>query len=207
MKLVQKRITAALAFAACSLATPAEATSLSTDVEVKLPSRIALYCYDRVHVNITPDAYLTARGFQPPQNGGTLSTDANASIGVWAVEAPANQFRSPSLTNRINLNMTGVCALRAVTDGAGVRVQIDALETSLVTPTGASIDIRRARARDGGYGGGWRRRYTLNNGDLGPSSLRDIDVRLQLDVRNATEAGTYSSLSDGTFLVTITARP
>lgn len=188
---------------------PVAASSLNTDVAVEMPSVIALYCYDRVHVNVGTDEFLNATGRNGLGARGTLNRTARGRAGRWNVRAPRNRFNRRRFTLRevVNLDLTGVCALRALTGSGGVRVRVDALDTSLKTPTGASIDVQRIRVRDGENGGGFRRRYDLPASDLGLATVRDIDLRLRLDLSNATEAGTYSSDTDGTFVVTVIARP
>ena len=187
----------------------AHAGSLNTDVEISIPSVIALYCFDEIDVGVTPDAYVTALGRNGSRPMPSLTRTARGREGRLIVNRGRNfwnrgRFR---FRTRVNLLLNEVCAYRAIGAATGARVTIEALEPRLETANSAFIQVDRVRARDSESVNGWRRTYRVNAADLGIGVVRGIDVRMRLDMRNATEPGTYSSLTDGTFRITVIGNP
>jgi len=72
---------------------------------------------------------------------------------------------------------------------------------------GSHIDVIRVRTRDYEQAGPWRRRFRIPATEMENNDVRGIDVRLRLDLRNATEPGRYSSGIDGTFRITVIPNP
>lgn len=200
------KIAASIAAAAMLAAVPARAGTLDTDVDIALPSAIALYCYDEVDVDISAENFLTAVGDRTENTTLSASRNARASSGRLRVSVPRRPLNRASRT-RVNLILTGVCAFRASGINRSVRVSVNAKENRLLAAGGSSIRVRNLRARDAAKGGGWRRRYNVRRADLGWSTLRGIDVRMQLDMRRAKEPGSYSSATDGTFEIVVVPNP
>lgn len=205
-----KRGFVGIALLAASACGSASAASLSTDVSVNIPSSIALYCYDKVDVNISANTFETALARNGTRAMPTLTRTARGRANGRLV---VNQNRR--IWNRgryrfrptVNLDLGGVCAYHAIGGSNGARVTVEALEPRLEASGGAFINVQRVRARDSDNAGSWRRRYRVPASDLGAGVVRGIDVRLRLNLRNATEPGTYSSPVDGTFRITVIGNP
>lgn len=198
---------AAVAVIATSATGPAHAAALSTDVDVTLPSIIALYCYDKVDVNVTTAGYVAATG---AIDGGSTTTstgptDATSpSAGNWeAAVAGLDTTAGGSAATDVDLTMTGVCAFRALATSTGVNVSIDrrAADGDINHPDGAKIVATAAKLVNSGAAVD---DYDVTTG-LGLGNVNPITVRLPLDLSAATLAGTYTT-SD-LFTVTVVANP
>jgi len=176
------------------------AASLNTDVSVNLSSALSLACYDRVDVILSAETFVSAVGSTFVDIPG-LSSDLTTGEGQEiASDVPLNFQRGA------NLDLLDVCAYQALGGVGGARVVIDALETRLDATSDSYIQVDQVFTRDNLNAGAWLNTYEIEATDLG-NSLRGIDVRLRLDLRNAEVAGTYSSPTDGTFRITVTPNP
>jgi len=204
--------TVAAAAVLSSLAsTPSRAATLQTDVDVTLPSVIALYCYDEVDVNVTAAGFVSAVGGTngSKQTTGGFSATPTAAAGEWNVAVTGLDTDSAAgvIDTDVNLNMTGVCAFRAIS-GTGVTVSIATQNATLAgTTAGNSITVGTAVARDNATGGAYAASYPVAASSLGWGTVRNIDIQLPLDLANAGAEGTYSSATDGTFEVEVIATP
>lgn len=184
------------------------ATALETDVDVSMPSLLALSCYDSVDVNVTADALVAALRHTP--GTAQLSRDARGRPGRLIVNAPRRTFRRGQwrASRFANLKLSNICSYRAIGQSRrGVLVSVAAKENVLKNANGSQIRVRRVRARDTENAGNYRRRYRVRSTDLGWTTLRGIDVEVRLDFRNAKTEGTYTSDTDGTFGVTVVLSP
>lgn len=197
---------AAAAILATSATGPASAAALQTDVDISLPSVIALYCYDKVSVNVTTAGFVAATG---AFDGGSVTNfaagdevDATGTAGNWdAAISGLDTTAGASAATTANLNMTGVCAFRAIASAAGVNVSISLDDGVLehATEAGANITATAAQVQEGAS---YVTNYDVTSG-LGMSNLNPITIRLPLDLSAATVAGTYSS--EDVFTVTVVA--
>jgi len=186
----------------------AHAGSLSTDVSVSLPSTIILSCFDDVDVDVTPDNFLAAVHRNPTRAQPNVTRNARVRSGDLVVNAPRRPLnRRVRVRPRINLDLNEVCAYHAFGTVSGARVEVDQLEGALAGTDDSSISIIRIRARDSVNGGAWRTRFLVPPEELGFGVIRGVDVRLRLDLSNATSAGLYSGPADGTFRITLTSNP
>lgn len=174
-----------------------------------MPSVLSLYCFDEVDVNITPDAYIAALSRNRTRPMPSLTRTARARPGRLIVNRGKRFWNRGrfKFRPRVNLRLDGVCAYRAIGGTTGARVTVEPLEPQLDAANGAFIKIDRVRARDTEKANGWRRTYRVNGSDLGTGVVRGIDVRMRLHMKDATEPGTYSSPTDGTFRITVIANP
>lgn len=171
-------------------ATGAQAASLSTDVDVSLPSIIALYCYDSVSVNVSANGLSTALGVAPNGTGlgAATVTALDSDLGADA------QGPVASMASAVNLDLRNVCAFRAlVTNGVDVSVA-QATDPKLVNASGGEIDadgisLLSASSVSTGLGLG--------------AAATPISVRVPMDLANASAPGTYSKAD--LFTVTVTA--
>lgn len=187
----------------------AHAASLNTDVSVTLQSSIVLYCYDNVDIDVSAETYIAALGRNGSRAMPSRARNARARSGRWVVNTGRRNWNRGRyrFRPRVNLDLNGVCAYRAIGGSNGARITVDTLETQLEAAGGSYIDVLRVRARDSDKGGGWRGQYRVAPAELGTGTVRGIDVRLRLDMRNAKEPGTYSSPVDGTFRITVVGNP
>lgn len=184
-------------------ASNASAASLQTDVEIDIPSVIALYCYDKVYLKVSSEGFVEATGaFDGTDVTELAESGVSASNGNWNASIEGlNTSAGADFKPKANLNMKGVCAFRAVATTAGVNVSIE-LENGVLkhaTENGANITATAAKL--------------LNNGsevsdydvtdNLGFSRLNGIAIRLPLDLTETRVAGLYSS--EDVFTVTVTA--
>ena len=197
------RLFASALFLAAGMA-GARAASLSTDTDVTLPETIALYCYDEVDVDVGDTAYLQALGSRAGGQG-TIALDASGSNGRWEATGPANAFDDDSFDPRgtVDLNLTGVCALRAMGSGSGVRVTVTPLFPFMRGPNFSWIIVQHVLGRDNALGGTWQSSYVLPDSELGFSTVRGIDIQMRLDLRFTRSPGRHSGLFNGSFIVTV----
>lgn len=187
----------------------AHAASLSTDVSVNLGSVLALSCFDEVDVNLSSDTYLAAISRNGSDNLPSVTRNARARAGQLNVNAGRrilNRRRFRPRTS-VNLDLGAVCAYRSLGNSTGARVRVERLEPRLEASGGGFISVVRVRTRDNETQGPWRRQYRIRPDQLGAGTVRGIDVRLRLNMRNATEPGLYSSPLDGTFRITVISNP
>ncbi len=195
---------AALAFAGAALSTSnTNAASLQTDLDIDVPSVIALYCYDKVYLKVSIEGFVEATGaFNGTSVTELAESGVSASNGSWnaAIEgldtSAGSEFKS-----KADLNMKGVCAFRAIATSAGVNVSVK-LENGVLkhaTENGANITAIDAKLLNGGTEVS---DYDVTTG-LGFSNLNGIAIRLPLDLSDTTVAGLYSS--QDVFTVTVTA--
>jgi len=187
----------------------AKAASLSTDLTVNIGSILTLVCYDDVHVDLTAESFISAVGRNGDRALPSLTRTARARSGRLIANGGRRQWRRARyrFRRRVNLDLLNVCAYSSIGGIGGARVTIDALESRLDGAGGSHIDVIRARTRDTDDAGAWRRRFNIPAADLGNGVARGIDVRLRLDLQDATEPGLYSSTTDGTFRITVTPNP
>lgn len=200
---------AALAFLIGSGVGTADAASLSTDVTVNLGSALVLACFDEVDVNVSADNFIAAVGRNGDRPLPSLVRTARGREGRLIANGRRNVWNRGRyrFRRRVNLDLHNVCAYQAIGGVGGARITVQALESRLQATGGSHIDVIRVRARDFESAGAWRRRFQIPASDLGNGEVRGIDVRLRLDLQDAVEPGTYSSQTDGTFLITVTPNP
>lgn len=173
-------------------ASGAQAASLSTDVDVSLPSIIALYCYDSVSVNVSANGLSAALGAAPNATGTGLGaatvTALDSDLGADAQGAVA------AMGSSVDLKLNNVCAFRAlVTNGVDITVDPAATPT-LTNAAGGEIDATGITLITPG---------TVSAGlGLGVAAT-PISVNVPLNLANASAPGTYSKAD--LFTVTVTA--
>ncbi len=187
----------------------AHAASLSTDVSVNLGSVLSLSCFDEVDVNLSSDTYLAAISRNGSGNLPSVTRNARARSGQLNVNAGRRIWNRRRFRPRssVNLDLGGVCAYRSLGIATGAQVRVERLEERLEANGGGFISVVRVRARDSEDQGPWRRRYNVRPNQLGAGVVRGIDVRLRLNMRNASEPGLYASPTDGTFRITVISNP
>jgi len=204
-----RKYIAALALLAGMASGSTHAASLSTDVTINLGSSLTLFCFEEVDVNLSSETYLSAVSRNRSRPMPSITRAARVRSGELFVNGGL-RFRRQGrykLKRRVHLELGSVCAYRAIGGSKGARVQIEALEPRLEAAGGGYIAIDRVRARDTDTAGSWRRQYRVRPADLGIGVVRGIDVRMRLDMQNATEPGRYSSPVDGTFRITVLGNP
>ncbi len=204
-----RKYLAALTILAGTAGETVDAASLSTDVNVNLGSVIALSCFDEVDVNLSSDTFLAAISRNTSGNLPSITRNARAAAGRLNLNAGRRIWnrRRFQFRRNVNLDLGGVCAYRSIGNGTGARVQVERLERRLEARNGGFISVVRVRARDSENQGPWRRSFRIRPNQLGAGVVRGIDVRLRLNMRNATEPGLYSSPADGTFRITVIGNP
>lgn len=174
-------------------ATGTHAASLSTDVDVSLPSVIALYCYDSVTVNVDADGLTAALG-------GTL--DGTAGLGSATIDSFVADLEADSNggivapDTSVDLQLNNVCAFRAlVANGVEVTVA-EAADPTLVNGTtpAAVIDASGISLSSDA---------TVTTGLGLAAAPTPISVTVPLDLTDATAPGSYSKAE--LFTVTVTA--
>ncbi len=174
-------------------ATGTQAATLSTDVDVSLPSIIALYCYDAVTVNVTAAGLTAALDGEPTTAGlgsatvseftGELGASSNGAIGA--------------IDPNVDLQLNNVCAFRALVGAAGVSVavtQVNGTTLSHASDPAASI---------GAAGASLTTPATVNTGLGLAAAPTPVSVKIPLDLTNATAPGVYSK--EELFTVTVSA--
>lgn len=197
--------------AALTLVAPVQAASVTTDVDINLPSILILFCYDEIDVTITAAnlATLMVGGAATGDDAATtaLGTTTPAVVGT-NLEGTVITLSSALNVNEdaVFLNLLEVCGIRAIGNGNGVDVSVAlTANTTLANTTGAgSILIDQAQTRANG-GGAFAATYNIPDASLGLGNLNLVDVQLELDLTSASEAGDYSSAVDGTFTITAVA--
>jgi len=173
-------------------ATGTHAASLSTDVDVSLPSIIALFCYDSVTVNVDANGLNAALGAAP--TGGLGS--ATVTSFTPDLDAASNAPAAPGTD--VDLRLNNVCAFRAlVTNGVDVAVSQNATAMAHGSVEGAQIDVAANSIALHNTAA------TINTGLGLTAAPTPISVVVPLDLANATAPGSYSQ-SD-LFTVTVTA--
>lgn len=201
--------------AAATLSSPAYAAELETDIDVTLPSIIVLSCYDSVDVNVTAAGLLTAMGTTvdaTTADGGTIDGGAAGSItatgAAGELTADATALTVGTADTDVKLNMTNICAFRAIGAANGVTVSVaTTTNTTLDGPSGTSIVVSDPKTRENGGGAFSGTSYDVAAADLGFGSVKGVDVQVELDLSGANVAGDYSSSTDGTFKVTVVGKP
>lgn len=204
-----RRYIAALALLAGLTGGSADAASLSTDVTVNLGSSLSLFCFEEVDVNLSTETYLSAVSRNRSRPMPSITRTARLRSGELFVQGGRRFQRQGryKLKRWVHLELGSVCAYRAVGSSNGARVQVEALENRLDATGGGFISVDRVRTRDTDEAGRWRRQFRVRAADLGIGVIRGIDVRMRLDLQNASEPGLYSSPVDGTFRITVLGNP
>jgi len=170
--------------AAAVLATSATGTNaaeLSTDVDINLPSIIALYCYDSVAVNVTAGGLTAALG------AGTGATGlGSASITSFSDDLGADDaIGATAYSTEVDLNLNNVCAFRALVGESGVSVAVSQGEAE--DASGATLTSAATVTTGLGLG-------------VAPTA---VSVQIPLDLSDATAPGVYSKTD--LFTVTVAA--
>ena len=198
--------------AVATLSSATQAAELQTDVDVTLPSVIALSCYDEIDVNVTAAGFLTAVGSTATATGEIAGGDAGtvtATAAAGELTAGSTELAVGTVDANVNLNMTNICAFRAIGAANGVTVSVAATnQTTLAGPGTTSIAVGTPATRANG-GTTFGTTYDVAVADLGFTNVNGIDVQLPLDLTNAGVAGTYDSTGTdaGTFKVTVVGKP
>ncbi len=183
---------AAAAAVLATSATGAQAASLSTDVDVSLPSVIALYCYDSVSVSVDADGLTAALGDAP-----VTTALGSTSIESFTADLGADESETIAAANtEVDLQLNNVCAFRAlVTSGVSVSVA-EAADPTLVNEDDDAAVIDASGVE-----------LTSDEEVLTGLGLHvaptPISVKVPLDLTNASAPGTYSK--EELFTVTVTA--
>lgn len=171
-------------------ATGVQAATLSTDVDVQLPSIIALSCFDSVTVNVS------ASGLEAALSSGTTGLGATT-VNTLAADLGADSHATVTgAGTTVDLNLNNVCAFRAlVRSGASVTVSEAADPrllngTDFIDATGITLDT-----------GNLSEDVTTGLGLGAPAT--PISVTVPLDLSDATTPGTYSKAD--LFTITVTA--
>lgn len=212
--------TAALAFSAAASALALGASEaraqaqLNTDIDIDFPSIIILNCFDRIDVDVTGDQLLAAIGVTGSTNGAATATQtsgaATATNNAGDLEADAGTLAATpgGSVSAVNLNLNGVCAVRAVGTGGVVETSL-AINDGALNLNASTITVAAIRGRDGGTtaaggGGAFTGAFPFDVATAGFGSLSYIDVQLELDLAAVTEAGVHTGSGD-TFTVTVAA--
>ena len=203
MVIFKKTITWAYLASALLATGHASAASLQTDIEIDMPSVIALYCYDQVFLKVSAEGLVEATGaFDGTSSTALAESGVLASNGSWNASLEGlDTSEGSEFTSKANLNLRGVCAFRALATTAGVNISIE-LENGVLkhtTEDGANITAVAAKLLNSGSEGS---EYNVTTG-LGLSNINPIEIRLPLDFTETTVAGLYSS--EDVFTVTVTA--
>lgn len=188
---------------------PAQAASITTDVDIILPSILILFCYDDITVTITQANLVTLTGAASADDdigtaGGTVTPGVVASTLEGTVITLDTALPSAVDPTAILLNMLDVCGVRAIISGAATGVDVSFALTGNTTLTGSvagSMTVNSGGVRNGSGAGAFAD-FTFPAASLGLGTVATIDVQLNLDLSSATTAGTYSSAAAGTFTVT-----
>ena len=175
-------------------ATGTHAASLSTDVDVSLPSVIALFCFDSVSVDVTAAGLRAALGGLGEETvltgAATLTSFSDNDLGATGAAGTAN--------TEVELELNNVCAFRALVED-GVDVTVTRNSTTLDSDdadSSASIAVGTIElATD----------EEFDAEDLGLAVLEPISVTIPLNLANATSTGSYSQAD--LFTVTVLAQP
>ncbi len=171
-------------------ATGAHAASLSTDIDVELPSIIVLSCFDSVNVNVSASGLEAALGGAAVGLGATSTSTLVSDLGADA-SATVTGFDSS-----VDLNLNNVCAFRAlVSSGARVTVA-EASDPRLLNGT-AFIDASGVTLASGAT------TEDVTSGLGLGAAATPISVVVPLDLSDATEPGTYTKAD--LFTITVTA--
>ena len=194
----------------------AQAQSLNVDVDVDLPSVIFLYCFDGASAEISSGDLIAGLGAGSQSIGSgsteTVSSFDTSTAGELGTDGALSGLETLTpvagdLTS-INLALEGICGVRATGTGGDVSVAGSIADNLLENGTnpGSTIDVTDLQLRAGstspGGGSGSFAPSPLTLPTLGFSQIALIDVLLNLDLTNATDAGVYSSASD-TFTITV----
>jgi len=182
---------AAAAAVLATSATGVQAASLSTDVDVQLPSIIALYCYDSVSVNVG------AAGLEAALGAGPVSLGASAEVTSLTQDLGASSSTaSAEAVSSVNLNLNNVCAFRALVTN-GVDVAVTQPEDSRLMNGTAFIDAAGITLASGDT------TDVVNTGLGLAAAATPVSVVVPLDLADATAPGNYAKA--GLFTITVTA--
>jgi len=190
-----KSVAAAAVLATSATGAHAQA-SLSTDVDVTLPSVIALYCFDSVSVTVGAAGLQAALELSEGANaGGTLGATTADSL-TAELDATSEATVTEDLAGSVDLNLNNVCAFRAlVEDGVTVSVAESATPTLVngddsINAAGITLDgTETSEEITAGLG-------------LGVAAT-GVSVVVPLDLTNATSPGEYSRTD--LFTITVAA--
>lgn len=171
-------------------ATGTHAATLSTDVDVSLPSIIALSCFDSVSVDVGAAGLRAALGGLDETNvltGAATLTSFSGDLGAAGEVA--------ALDTEVDLTLTNVCAFRALV-ATGVNVSVATNESTLDNTAGGEIAVGTITLDTDA---------SVASADLGLGVLSPVSVTIPLDLKDATSTGSYSQ--DDLFTVTVVAQP
>ncbi|MEM1180992.1 MAG: hypothetical protein AAGM22_21810 [Acidobacteriota bacterium] len=203
-----RRLSASMALLFLLVPFSAHGASVTTDIDIDLPSIVILSCFDQIDVSITA-ANLASLLVGAPATGDEalttpLGTVTPSVVGTDLEGNPVTLDTSLSADpSSIFLNLLGVCGVRAIGNGGGVDVSIVGENLTLAGPSG-SIVVDSVRTRRGG-GAAFGPSFNIADANLGLGNVNLVDVQLELDLADARQAGDYSSPAAGTFTITAVA--
>ncbi len=191
----------------------AQAT-LGVDVDINFPSVVILYCFDQITVDFTAGTLLTALG--APSLGQTTALGTGTATGnPLAAGITTLNTTNPATLNNVQLELYGVCAVRAIGSGGTVSADLTLNEPVLQDATNSStITLSNFVGQDGGdsAGPGGGPGFTTidsaaNTNDFtlditNFATPRFIDVGFTLDLSATSIAGNHSASAD-VFTVTV----
>jgi hypothetical protein len=188
---------AAAAAVLATSATGVQAAELNTDVDVTLPSIVALYCFDSVSVNVNANGLSAALG-GAPDGANTLGA---ASATTFSPDLDAqSQTATNAMASSVNLDLNNVCAFRALVGTSGVSVTVAENADSTMDHESVAAASIAATGVEFVAGGNT---YNVTTGlGLGVAAT-PISVRVPLDLTNATAPGKYEQ--EDLFTVTVAA--
>ena len=183
---------------ACFLLVPATAHAQAvgaTDVDITLPDIIVLHYFSNIDLTFsaaTVTAWLGATSDQGTMTGASFTSDIDISSD--------GDFGTTGDPTAAALTLSNAWAVRAISGGAGTQTKVTiAVTDSTLTHAGGggeTIEISAGEVQDSG-GGGFAGSVTFSPPGLANPEIGD--VRLTLDLTNATEAGEYA---DGVYTLT-----
>lgn len=183
-----KSVAAAAVLATSS--TGVYAATLSTDVNVQLPSIIVLSCFDSVTVNVSAAGLEAALSTSTGGLGATTINSLTADLG-----ADSNATVTGAGTE-VDLNLNNVCAFRALVQN-GASVTVSEAATPRLENGSDFIDATGITLASGNLSDD----VTTGLGLGAPAT--PISVTIPLDLADATAPGTYSKAD--LFTITVAA--
>lgn len=194
----QLLVAATVAFGLLLLAMPntahAQATATGgTDIDIQLPETVILHYFSNVDVTIDSNALLSWLGYA------SNVIDEGTASGTGTTVDLAMAATNPNALTAYDLTLSNAWAVRSLhTDAGGdTQVEISITDATLDNAGGTTITINSGgvQANGGGFA------VTAQFASPGLETPQYGDVRLSLDLSNATMSGSYN---DGEFTLEAT---
>ncbi|MEM6439062.1 MAG: hypothetical protein AAF763_05085 [Pseudomonadota bacterium] len=206
-----RSLAAAAALAAISAPSAFAQAQLDLDVDFDFPALVLLRCVDDITLVLDADTLLAAAGVES-----TTDTAAGAEIAeseqAGIFNATGASLEQTSFTD-LPIVLNSICSIRAIGAGSTVEVNLTLQNDTLQGPANVgTIVVSDLLGRDGGAtlagdGGGFASEAVnpagAADGDFdvdvsgGFAQLAFVDVRFDLDLSGASEAGVYSTVGGG----------